>query len=59
MGKINYIDLYINRTVYGPGPDARLSTMGVGSHTDIIKVSSHLDYSQNMKIGSVLKMKED
>lgn len=50
---VNWIDLYLNRTVYGPGPDARLQ-IGIATYTDIIKVSDHLDYSQNMKIGSVL-----
>jgi hypothetical protein len=50
---VNWVDLYVNRSVYGPGPDAKLPA-GIASYQDTLTVSGHLDYSQNMKIGSLL-----
>jgi len=48
---VHWIDLYVNRSSYGPSPDVKLPA---ATTSDTITVYAHLDYDQNMKIGSLL-----
>jgi len=50
---VNWIDVYVNKSVYGPSADARLP-VGIATYTDTLIVHAHLDYDQNMKIGSLM-----